>query len=84
MQAEATLAAAAVYQTLTQVVEARGDDLAGAGLRPLDALHLASAEAIGAEYLCTCDDQFLRRGRTLAQAPLKVLSPVELCKELGL
>src|SRR4051812_8808758 len=59
IHAEAALAAAAVYQPLPPEVEARDDELAEAGLRPLDALHLASAEAIGGNYLCTCDDQLL-------------------------
>jgi hypothetical protein len=82
--AEAVLAGATVRQPLTPAVEARANDLAAAGLRPLDALQLASAEAVGATYFCTCDDQLLRRGRALAVAPLRVVSPVELTTELGL
>lgn len=82
--AEAALAGAAVYQSLTSAVEQRAEGLANAGLRPLDALHLASAEAAGADYLCTCDDQLLRRGQTLAALPLRVVSPVELTTELEL
>ena len=68
--AEAILSTARVRQPLTPTVEARADVLVAAGLRPLDALHLGSAEAIGATYFCTCDDQLLRRGRTLAVPPL--------------
>lgn len=82
--AEAVLAGAAGHQTLTPAVEARADELVAAGLRPLDALHLASAEAGGADFFCTCDDQLLRRGQSLAAAPLRVVSPVELTTELGL
>ncbi len=82
--AEATLAEAVARQALTPFVEVRADDLVVAGLRPLDALHLASAEAIEADYLCTCDDQLLGRGRTLAAAPLRVVSPLELTTELNL
>ena len=78
------LAGATAYQPLTPAVESRADDLAAAGLRPLDALHLASAEAVAAAYFCTCDDRLLRRGRTLAVAPLRVMSPVELTTELKL
>src|SRR5262245_52275981 len=72
--AEAVLAGAVVRQPLTPAVETRAGDLAAAGLHPLDALHLASAEAIGADYFCTCDDQLLRRGRALAAAPMRVIS----------
>ena len=82
--AEAVLAEATARQSLTPAVEARADELVAAGLRPLDALHLASAEAAGADFLCTCDDQLLRRGQSLAAAPLRVVSPVELTTELGL
>ena len=82
--AEAVLAGATAYQPLTPGVEGRADELAAAGLRPLDALHLASAEAIGATYLCTCDDLLLKRGRALATPPVRVVSPVELTTELGL
>ncbi|MBX9627719.1 MAG: PIN domain-containing protein [Gemmataceae bacterium] len=82
--AEAVLAGATAYQPLTAAVEKRADDLAAAGLRPLDALHLASAEAVGAAYLCTCDDLLLKRGSGLAAPPVRVLSPVELTTELGL
>lgn len=82
--AEAALGGAVVRQPLTPAVEARADDLVVAGLRPLDALHLASAEAVGADFFCTCDDQLLRRGRTLTTAPLRVVSPIELTTELGL
>lgn len=82
--AEAALAGATVRQPLTATVETRADELVAAGLRPLDSLHLASAEAVAADFLCTCDDQLLRRGRTLANAPLRVVSPIELTTELGL
>ncbi len=82
--AEAVLVGAATSQLLTPAVEGRADELVAAGLRPLDALHLASAEAVGADFLCTCDDQLLRRGRSLSNAPLRVVSPIELTTELGL
>jgi predicted nucleic acid-binding protein len=48
----------------------------------LDALHLASAEAGQADYLCTCDDRFLRRARTLGRLATRVVSPLELIGEI--
>jgi hypothetical protein len=33
------------------------------GMKPLDALHLASAVIAKADYFCTCDDRFLRRAK---------------------
>jgi PIN domain len=82
--AESVLAEAKVHQPLTSAVETRAKVLEAAGMAPLDALHAASAEAIGAEYLCTCDDRMLRRARTLVTPPLKAVSPLELATELNL
>lgn len=79
----ALLSLATAHQPVTRAVEQRADVLTAEGLRPADALHLASAEALGADYFCTCDDKLLRRGRLLAAAPLRVVSPVELVRELG-
>ena len=80
----ARLTTAATYQPATAAVRSRADALIAGGLGPADALHLASAEAVGADYLCTCDDKLLKRGHALAVAPLRVVSPVELVAELGL
>jgi hypothetical protein len=53
-----------------------------AGLKAMDALHLASAVAAKADYFCTCDDRFLKRARTFALSPMKVMSPLELVSEI--
>lgn len=53
------------------------------GIKPLDALHLASAVKAEADYFCTCDDRFLKRARTLPTAPMKVVSPLELITEIA-
>ncbi len=48
------------------------------GLRGLDALHLASAEAGQAELLVTTDDRFLRRShRRPAGRGTRVVSPLD-------
>jgi predicted nucleic acid-binding protein len=31
------------------------------GIKPLDALHLASAESGKADYFCTCDDKIIKK-----------------------
>lgn len=82
--AEAVLAAATSRLALTPAVEARAGELVAAGLGPLDALHLASAESAGANYFCTCDDRLLRRARVVAAPPLRAVAPLELIGELGL
>ena len=35
------------------------------GMKPLDALHLASAVIAKADYFCTCDDRFLKRAKAV-------------------
>jgi len=52
------------------------------GIKPLDALHLACAESAQVDYLCTCDDQFLRRAKEVADIRVRVVSPLELIEEI--
>ena len=47
--------------TLDETVKARAHDLQRGGLKPLDALHAACAEAAGASHFLTCDDRLIRR-----------------------
>jgi len=54
------------------------------GIKPLDALHLASAEAAGVDYLCTCDDRFLKKAKQMSDLSIKIISPVALIEELNL
>jgi predicted nucleic acid-binding protein len=53
-----------------------------AGIDPLDALHLASAEWGHVDYFCTCDDKFLIKAKSLKGLSIKVVSPIELITEL--
>ncbi len=66
------------YQTLTQEIEQRGIALNKLGFKQLDALHLASAEAMNADIFLTTDDQFLRRANQYsALLSIQVLNPVQ-------
>src|SRR3972149_5217344 len=59
---------------LLAAVEARARGLERVGFRGLDALHMASAEAGGAELLITTDDRMIRQavraGRDLRVRPV--------------
>lgn len=81
--------ALAILQTAKQIVRAddevvkRAKELNDNGLMALDALHLASAEKAGADFFCTCDDKLLKKAVVLAEAGVRVVSPIELIGEIG-
>jgi predicted nucleic acid-binding protein len=52
------------------------------GFRPLDALHIALAEAGNADYFCTCDDKLLRNAKRVKDLTVKVINPVDLVQEI--
>ena len=60
----------------------RAASLISFGIRPLDALHLALAEAGNADYFCTCDDKLLRSAKRVKDLAVKVINPVELVQEI--
>ncbi len=63
-------------------LEERARQIARQGIPSLDAAHLASAEAGGAEIMLTCGDIVLRRAPRLGLA-LRVLDPVAYLSEVA-
>ena len=61
---------------LTEALRTRARELAGTGQKPLDALHLACAEAAGADCFLTCDDRLIKRyvGPLTVQTPTNFIS----------
>jgi predicted nucleic acid-binding protein len=76
------LSRATVFVRLNEQVEKRASEFEVLGLKPLDALHLASAEEARADYFCTCDDRFLKRAKVISGLETKVVSLIELTEEL--
>jgi predicted nucleic acid-binding protein len=68
-----------VNQVLNDQIQSRAAKLAEAGVKPLDALHLASAEAAAADYFVTCDDRLPRR----YAGPVPILNPVGFVLKLS-
>jgi predicted nucleic acid-binding protein len=62
--------------------KARAATLVTFGIRPLDALHLALAEAGKVDYFCTCDDKLLRNAERVKDLAVKVINPVDLVQEI--
>jgi len=76
------IAKAAHFVTTSNELKAWAQTFIDGGIKPLDALHLASAVEAQADFFCTCDDRFLKKARSLNTAPTKVLSPLELVSEI--
>lgn len=61
------------YQELNAVINRRAQKLEQQGLKAVDALHVACAEAGGSNFFLTCDDRLIRR----YQGNMQVLNPVD-------
>ena len=70
------------FVNVNDEIEAKTRSFANQGMRPLDALHLACAEAAQADFFCTTDDKMLKRAKSLKDLQVKVASPTELIKEI--
>ena len=73
---------AGLFIQLTDQIERRAHALEQRGIKALDALHLASAEAEQVEYFCSCDDRLVRRAKLLPDVAIKVVTPLELIQEI--
>jgi len=80
--ARAVLAKAHQELQLSEDARKRAEQLVASGFRALDALHLAFAEAGKADYFCTCDDRLIRRAQQTATVQVKVVSPLDLIREI--
>jgi predicted nucleic acid-binding protein len=76
------LAKAVVFVPADDDVIERTRTLQAEGMKPLDALHLASAVIAKGDYFCTCDDRFLKRAKAVNTEQTKVVSPLELVTEV--
>jgi predicted nucleic acid-binding protein len=83
LQAARMLKLASDSIELNEAIETQADGLIQAGIKPLDALHLASAAWKQADYFCTCDDRLLKKSTSLTQLAIKVVSPLQLVAEVA-
>lgn len=68
--------------TVSDKEKVRAASLIAFGISPLDALHLALAEAGNADFFCTCDDKLLRNAKRVQDLTVKVINPVDLVQEI--
>ena len=71
---------ASVTIGLADHIFARAHALTEAGFAPLDAAHIASAEAAGCARLLTCDDEMIRSARRVSLS-LTIQTPIEYLED---
>ncbi|GAB5536266.1 MAG: hypothetical protein Rubg2KO_25150 [Rubricoccaceae bacterium] len=79
-----TLALASSTVQLTPNVEDRARPFRSAGMKAVDALHLASAVEGGVDFFCTTDDRFFRKAEAANTSGVRVVVPSDLAVALGL
>lgn len=65
-------------QEVNEEIRQRAEQLEQNGLKAIDALHIACAEAAGSDYFITCDKRLINRCSGLA---MKVMNPVNFVLE---
>lgn len=76
------LQGAKIHIHFTERVVAQAKEFERSGIKPLDALHVASAEAAEATYFCTCDDRLIKRLKSIPTLAVTVVTPLELIQEV--
>lgn len=71
-----------VFFSLTDEVVIEAKKFEKAGIKPIDALHLAIATINEIDYLCTCDDRFLKKADELKLLKPKIVLPTRLIGEI--
>lgn len=57
-------------------------DYVAAGIKPLDALHIACAQALNCQYFLTVDKGILKKGEAITL--IRVLNPIDFIIEQGM
>jgi predicted nucleic acid-binding protein len=70
------------FIVLNDDIKKRASTLNQMGIKSVDALHLAGAEAAKADYFCTCDDTLLKKAQALTDNQIRVVSPLELIEAI--
>ncbi|WP_046661851.1 PIN domain-containing protein [Microcystis aeruginosa] len=67
-------------QMVDEAIRQRAEELGHNGLKAVDALHVACAEALRSDYFITCDKRLINR---CARLMLKVVNPVDFVLEVN-
>lgn len=67
------------FQPLNETIKQRAQQLETKGIKPIDALHIASFEASNGDYFVTCDKRLLNRCQTLN---ISAINPIDFIEEI--
>jgi len=65
-------------QEVNEAIRQRAEQLGHNGLKAVDALHIACAEAVNSNYFITCDKRLINR---CSELKMKVINPVDFVLE---
>lgn len=68
-----------IYQRVNVSIRERAETLEKHGVKAIDALHIACAEAAGAEYFITCDDRLLKKQKHFQ---VSVMNPLDFVQKV--
>ncbi len=71
---------AQLRQEVSEAIRKRSEELEQNGLKAIDALHVACAEAVNSNYFITCDKRLINRCLGLT---VKVINPVDFVLEMS-
>ncbi|NJL37781.1 MAG: type II toxin-antitoxin system VapC family toxin [Leptolyngbyaceae cyanobacterium SM1_4_3] len=71
---------AKLRQEVDEAIRKRAEKLEKNGLKAIDALHIAYAEAVNSDYFITCDKRLINRCSKLT---MKVMNPVDFVLEIS-
>lgn len=74
------LSLASDRQVANASIRQRAKELEQNGVKAIDALHVACAEATRSDYFLTCDKRLIKRCKNLS---LRVMSPTDFIVEIG-
>lgn len=70
------------YSIINDDIELKAKQYMKEGIKPMDALHLASAIEMKVDYFCTTDDKLLKKAKKINAPFTKITSPLELIMEV--
>jgi predicted nucleic acid-binding protein len=71
---------AELRQEVDEAIRKRAEELEKDGLKAIDALHVACAEAVNSDYFITCDKRLINRCSKLT---MKVMNPADFVLEMS-